>query len=133
MSADSEKEDDDQLGTLNSDGQQLDNDATPTGNGDNDKAHDRHSQHDGSNDSHEPTSDIKEEDESQDDDQDEQDEDGEEDEDGDEDEDEDEPKLKYSKLTGSLASVYRNGDATSASLLAGDKMVCTTPNSMPGH
>lgn len=36
---------------------------------------------------------------------------------------EDEPRLKYSKLTGGLASVYRNGDATSCFLVAGDKMV----------
>ena len=46
--------------------------------------------------------------------------------DGDEDEqdeDEDEPKLKYHRLTGSLSSVYRNGDATSCFLVSGDKMV----------
>lgn len=36
---------------------------------------------------------------------------------------EDEPKLKYTRLTGSLAPVYRNGDATSTFLVAGDKMV----------
>lgn len=39
-----------------------------------------------------------------------------------EDEEDDEPKLKYARLTGSLAAVYRNGDATSAFLVAGDKM-----------
>lgn len=36
---------------------------------------------------------------------------------------EEEPKLKYAKLTGHLAPVYRHGDATSAFLVAGDKMV----------
>lgn len=51
------------------------------------------------------------------------------DDDDDDDEDEDEePRLKYTKLTGSLATVYRNGDATSALLLAGDKMVCAAPH-----
>ena len=41
-----------------------------------------------------------------------------------EDEDEEEePKLKYVKLTSSLGSVYRNGDATSSFAVAGDKMV----------
>lgn len=40
-----------------------------------------------------------------------------------EEEEEDEPRLKYTKLTASLASVYRNGDATSTFLVGGDKMV----------
>lgn len=53
-----------------------------------------------------------------------EDDEGEDEDEDDEDEDE-EPRLKYAKLTGSLATVYRNGDATSSSLLAGDKMVCT--------
>lgn len=48
-------------------------------------------------------------------------------EDDDDEEDEDdadeEPKLKYSRLTSSLGPVYRNGDATSSFLVAGDKMV----------
>ncbi len=59
---------------------------------------------------------------------------GEEEEDNDDDEDEDdesdsddeedeEPKLKYARLTPHLGAVYRNGDATSAFLVAGDKMV----------
>ncbi|KAG9241275.1 vacuolar assembly protein-like protein [Calycina marina] len=49
--------------------------------------------------------------------------------DGDEDEDEDdEPKLKYARLTGQLGAVYRNGDATSAFLVAGDKMIIGTHN-----
>ena len=46
-------------------------------------------------------------------------------EDSDDDEDEDEePRLKYARLTQHLGPVYRNGDATSAFLVAGDKMVC---------
>jgi vacuolar protein sorting-associated protein 41 len=44
-------------------------------------------------------------------------------EDDDEDEEDDEPKLKYARLTSILGPVYRNGDATSAFLVAGDKMV----------
>src|ERR1700710_454467 len=47
-----------------------------------------------------------------------------EEEDEDEDEEDDEPKLKYARLTNHLGPVYRNGDATSAFLVAGDKMVC---------
>ena len=39
------------------------------------------------------------------------------------DEEEDEPKLKYARLTSHLGQVYRNGDATSAFMVAGDKMV----------
>lgn len=41
-----------------------------------------------------------------------------------EDDEDDEPKLKYARLTSHLGPVYRNGDATSAFLVAGDKMVC---------
>jgi hypothetical protein len=40
-----------------------------------------------------------------------------------EDGEEDEPKLKYARLTSHLGPLYRNGDATSAFLVAGDKMV----------
>lgn len=49
------------------------------------------------------------------------------DDDGDDDDDEpeDEPKLKYARLTSHLGPVYRNGDATSTFLVAGDKMVCS--------
>lgn len=46
-----------------------------------------------------------------------------EEEDGSDEEDE-EPRLKYAYLTKHLGSVYRNGDATSSFLVAGDKMVC---------
>lgn len=55
-----------------------------------------------------------------------EDEDDEENEDDDDDEDEDEedePRLKYTSLTKNLKPLYRNGDATSAFLVAGDKMV----------
>lgn len=45
-------------------------------------------------------------------------------EDEEEEEEEDEPKLKYARMTGHLTQVYRNGDATSCFLVAGDKMVC---------
>lgn len=41
----------------------------------------------------------------------------------DDEEEEDEPKLKYARLTGHLGALYRNGDATSSFLVAGDKMV----------
>jgi len=44
-------------------------------------------------------------------------------EDDNEDEADEEPKLKYTRLTSSLAPVYRNGDATSTFMVAGDKMV----------
>ena len=48
--------------------------------------------------------------------------------DDDEDEDEDEePKLKYARLTPHLGPAYRNGDATSSFLVAGDKMVIEAP------
>jgi hypothetical protein len=45
------------------------------------------------------------------------------DEDSDADDVDDEPKLKYTRLTSSLGPVYRNGDATSTFMVAGDKMV----------
>lgn len=41
----------------------------------------------------------------------------------DEEDEEEEPRLGYASLTRSLGPVYRNGDATSAFLVAGDKMV----------
>ncbi|KAK8111131.1 uncharacterized protein PG998_007588 [Apiospora kogelbergensis] len=47
--------------------------------------------------------------------------------DSDDDED-DEPKLKYARLTQHLSAVYRNGDMTSAFLVAGDKMLVGTHN-----
>ena len=51
-----------------------------------------------------------------------------EDEDEDEDEEEEEPHLKYVSLTKNQRPVYRNGDAVSAFLVAGDKMVVGTHN-----
>ncbi len=39
------------------------------------------------------------------------------------DDEEDEPRLKYTSLTKNLRPAYRNGDSTSAFLVAGDKMV----------
>ncbi|KAF2130135.1 vacuolar assembly protein-like protein [Dothidotthia symphoricarpi CBS 119687] len=50
------------------------------------------------------------------------------DDDEDDDEADEEPKLKYSRLTTNLGPVYRNGDATSAFLVAGDKMIVGTHN-----
>ncbi|KAG8529108.1 uncharacterized protein KY384_005743 [Bacidia gigantensis] len=47
-----------------------------------------------------------------------------------EEEEEEEPRLKYASLTRHLRSVYRNGDSTSAFLVAGDKMLVGTHN---GH
>ena len=38
-------------------------------------------------------------------------------------EDDEEPRLKYTRLTKSLGGVYRNGDAVSASVVFGDRMV----------
>lgn len=72
----------------------------------------------------------------EDDDGDEDEEDGEEDDDDededddddDEDDEDEEPRLKYARLTQHLAPVYRNGDATSAFLVAGDKMVRAAPS-----
>ena len=67
-----------------------------------------------------------EQEEEEDEDEDDEDGDGDGDEsDGEEEEDDEdeEPKLKYARLTQHLGPVYRNGDATSAFLVAGDKMV----------
>ena len=47
----------------------------------------------------------------------------EEDSDDDEDAEDEEPKLKYNRLTSNLLPLYRNGDATSTFVVAGDKMV----------
>lgn len=49
--------------------------------------------------------------------------DNEEEEDDDEEEEEDEPRLNYTSLTKNLRPLYRNGDATSAFVAGGDKMV----------
>jgi hypothetical protein len=77
---------------------------------------------DGSDDDEEEDEDDDNEEEEDEDDDNEEEED--EDDDNEEEEDEDEePKLKYARLTQHLGPVYRNGDATSAFLVAGDKMV----------
>ena len=39
------------------------------------------------------------------------------------DDEEEEPRLKYASLTKGQAALYKNGDAASAFLVAGDKMV----------
>ncbi|KAJ5132866.1 hypothetical protein N7448_007024 [Penicillium atrosanguineum] len=44
------------------------------------------------------------------------------------DEEDEEPRLKYAYLTKHLGSVYRNGDAASTFLVAGDKMIIGTHN-----
>ncbi|KAI9041233.1 CLH domain-containing protein [Aspergillus affinis] len=49
-------------------------------------------------------------------------------EDEDNDEEEEEPRLKYTYMTKHLGAVYRNGDATSSFLAAGDKMIIGTHN-----
>ncbi|XWW92556.1 hypothetical protein V2A60_000481 [Cordyceps javanica] len=54
--------------------------------------------------------------------------DEEDDDDDDDDDEDDEPSLKISRLTPHLNAVYRNGDATSAFLVAGDKMILGTHN-----
>ncbi|KAL2193237.1 hypothetical protein P885DRAFT_45838 [Corynascus similis CBS 632.67] len=65
---------------------------------------------------------------SDDDEEDEEYEDEEDEDEDEEDEEDEEPKLKYARLTQHLGPVYRNGDATSAFLVAGDKMVVGTHN-----
>ena len=45
------------------------------------------------------------------------------------DNEDEEPRLKYAYLTKHLGPVYRNGDATSTFLVAGDKMVCESHRS----
>lgn len=54
---------------------------------------------------------------------------------GEEDDDDDEePRLKYARLTQHLGGVYKNADATSSFLVAGDKMVIGTHNgNIVGH
>jgi hypothetical protein len=46
----------------------------------------------------------------------------------DDDDDDEEPRLKYARLTQHLSGVYKNADATSSFLVAGDKMVIGTHN-----
>jgi hypothetical protein len=66
---------------------------------------------------------------SSDDEEDGDDDDNDDDDDDDEEEEEDEePRLKYARLTPHLGPVYRNADATSSFLTAGDKMIIGTHN-----
>ncbi|KAI1756164.1 hypothetical protein F4782DRAFT_323451 [Xylaria castorea] len=73
-------------------------------------------------DAEEVQEDDNEEEEAEDEDEDE--EDGEEEEE--DEEEDDEPRLKNARLTQHLGTVYRNGDSTSAFLVAGDKMIIGT-------
>ncbi|KAG6038801.1 hypothetical protein E4U41_003665 [Claviceps citrina] len=57
----------------------------------------------------------------------EDDDDDDEEEEDDDDEDE-EPRLKYARLTQNLTGLYRNGDATSAFIVGGNKMIIGTHN-----
>ncbi|KFA62023.1 hypothetical protein S40285_02146, partial [Stachybotrys chlorohalonatus IBT 40285] len=66
------------------------------------------------------------EEEDEDEEDDEDDEEDDEDDDDDDDDDDDEPRLKYTRLTQHLGSVYRNGDATSTFFVASDKMIMGT-------
>ncbi|KAF3360742.1 hypothetical protein VdG1_01055 [Verticillium dahliae VDG1] len=70
----------------------------------------------------------KDEDEEDEDEDEDEEEDEDEDDEEDEDEEDEEPRLKYARLTQHLGPVYRNGDATSAFLVAGDKMIIGTHN-----
>ncbi|KAF9871259.1 vacuolar assembly [Colletotrichum karsti] len=69
-----------------------------------------------------------EEDDDEDDDDEEEDDDDDDEEDDDDDDEDEEPRLKYARLTQHLGPIYRNGDATSAFLVAGDKMIIGTHN-----
>nr|XP_036582120.1 vacuolar assembly [Colletotrichum truncatum]KAF6790780.1 vacuolar assembly [Colletotrichum truncatum] len=71
--------------------------------------------------------DVEEVDDEEEDDDEEDDEDDDDDDEDDDDEDE-EPRLKYARLTQHLGPIYRNGDATSSFLVAGDKMIIGTHN-----
>lgn len=55
--------------------------------------------------------------------EDEDEEDDEEEEEDDNGDSDDEPKLKYQRLTASLSTLYRNGDASSCFFVGGDKIV----------
>ncbi|CAN8105307.1 unnamed protein product [Discula destructiva] len=83
---------------------------------------------DGTTETTESTEKDFDEEEEEDDDDDDDDDDVEEEEDEEEDDDDDEPRLKYARLTQNLAGVYKNADATSSFLVAGDKMIIGTHN-----
>lgn len=100
----------------------------PTGN---DQSHDND---DGAEETTEATTDDDDDDNDDDNDDDDEEEEEEDDEEEDEEDeedddgDDDEPRLKYARLTQHLGGVYRNADATSSFLVAGDKMVVGTHN-----
>lgn len=50
-----------------------------------------------------------------------------------EEEEEEEPRLKYAPVSNRLSTLYRNGDAVSAFLVAGDKMVGVTVAKESAH
>lgn len=54
-------------------------------------------------------------------------------EDGEEEDEEEEPRLKYIPVSKRLSSLYRNGDAVSAFLVGGDKMVRVVARSGMAH
>lgn len=100
----------------------------PSGAGVGDKGHnnDGRGEHD---DAIEETTEATDNDDGDDDEEDEEEEEEDDDEeDEDEDEEDEEPRLKYARLTQHLGGVYRNADATSSFLVAGDKMVVGTHN-----
>ncbi|CAK7214148.1 Vacuolar protein sorting-associated protein 41 [Sporothrix eucalyptigena] len=82
----------------------------------------------GSAEEEEGDDDVEEEEDGEDEEEEDDDEDEEDDEDDEDDEEDEEPRLKYARLTHNLGGLYRNGDATSAFLVSGDKMVVGTHN-----
>lgn len=99
-------------------------DVTPPGSNDGKASQDGDQDKEGGEeDDNDEDDDNDEEDDDDEDEDDEEDEDEEEEDEEDEEDDDEEPKLKYARLTQHLNGVYRNGDATSAFLVAGDKMV----------
>lgn len=78
---------------------------------------------DGTDNKEEEEEDEEDNDEDDEDDDDDEEDDDDDDEDDDDEDDDEEPRLKYARLTQHLGPIYRNGDATSAFLVAGDKMV----------
>ncbi|KAF4773338.1 WD domain-containing protein [Colletotrichum scovillei] len=83
---------------------------------------------DGTDNKEEEEEDEEDNDEDDEDDDDDEEDDDDDDEDDDDEDDDEEPRLKYARLTQHLGPIYRNGDATSAFLVAGDKMIIGTHN-----
>lgn len=78
----------------------------------------------GEGDENDPGDEDIEDDEDEDEDEDDDDDDEEEEEDEDE-----EPRFKYARLTQNMSGLYRNGDATSAFIVGGNKMVRSASDS----